>query len=192
MTYRAMTEVPPLVERARELAARTGFERSCTDEVGWLLSVLSGRVRQERVGEIGTGCGVGAAWLARGLARNASLATVEADTERAAAAQMLFFGVANVRVLHGDWRELLAHGPFDLLFVDVTAAKRDEPEACFRALGLGGTIVLDDLTPEDLWPPAWQGWTDPVRAFWLKDPRLIASELLIGPASAVILATRHG
>ena len=57
------TERPELVGRALALAERSGFEHSCAPAVGRLLAVLAGRVRGGLVGEIGTGCGVGTAWM---------------------------------------------------------------------------------------------------------------------------------
>ena len=95
-----------------------------------------------------------------------------------------------MHVLTGDWRDILLHGPFDLLFVDAAEAKRDEPGTVLAALKPGGTVLLDDLTPEDLWPAEWRGKPDPVRGFWLNDPRLVTTELIVDPRSAVILGTR--
>jgi predicted O-methyltransferase YrrM len=154
------------------------------------LRVLAAQVREGVVGEMGTGCGVGAAWLASALAPGVSLVTIELDAARAAAAGEVFAGVPNVRVLHGDWRELLPHGPFALLFADGGKAKQHEPAALVAALRPGGLLVLDDLTPEDRWPAEWRGKPDPVREFWLNDPRLAATELLVSPNMAVIVAAR--
>ena len=84
-------------------------------------------------------------------------------------------------MLHGDWREVLPGGaPFDLLFADGGKAKADE-----EILGLlapGGTLVLDDLTPDYNGP-------DPVRELWLGHPRLLAAELQISAREAVIVGT---
>src|SRR5207245_7638558 len=78
---------PPLLGRALELARELGFERSSLPEVGRLLRALaSGRFR---IAEIGTGTGVGAAWIADALAPGAVFVTVEADPERAEAAARL-------------------------------------------------------------------------------------------------------
>jgi predicted O-methyltransferase YrrM len=66
-TYRARTFVSPLVARAQALAAAQGFTRSCTPEVGRLLYMLAAHVGEGRIGEPGTGTGVGAAWMANGL-----------------------------------------------------------------------------------------------------------------------------
>ena len=155
--YRATTDIPPLVAQATALAEQHGFTRSCTPEVGRLLRVLVARIRTGTVGEIGTGVGVGAAWLASGLSSGATLVTVEADATLAHVAQSVFPDMPNVRVLAADWRALLPYGPFALLFADVSDAKERHPELLVQALAPGGMIVLDDLTPEDQWPPNGTG-----------------------------------
>lgn len=191
-SYRAVSWLPPLVERALQLAQAAAFTGSCTSEVGRLLYTLAARCHCGTVGEIGTGYGVGAAWIASGLPPSASLVTVEIDEARAAAARSLFTGCPNVLVLHGDWHEILAYAPFTMLFADGGKAKEREPEVLLEALEPGGLLVLDDLTPEDQWTPEQrQRWSpDPVRSFWLNDPRLAATEILVTPTSAVILAVR--
>ena len=188
--YRATGAIPPLVRRAMDLADRLRFDASCTPEVGRLLRVLAGQVRGGVIGELGTGCGVGAAWLASALAPAAALVTIELDGERAAAARGIFAGLANVRVLGGDWHDLLPHGPFALFFADATDAKQRGADLLVEALRPGGLVVLDDLTPEEHWPAEWRGKPDPVRERWLHDPRLAATEVRVAPTMAVILAAR--
>ena len=130
------------------------------------------------------------AWLAGVLAPGVALVTVESDPARAAAVAALFAAHPAVRVLHADWRAILAHGPFALLFADAAPAKREGTEALLGALALGGTVVLDDLTPEEQWPAAWRDQRDLLRDFWLNDPRLIATEIRTGVTAAAIIATR--
>ena len=187
---RIAAEGTVLVRRALALAERSGFESSCTPEVGRLLAVLTGGVRGGLVGEIGTGCGVGTAWMAGALEPDSSLVSVELDPARARAARGIFADTPSVRVLTGDWHDILGYGPFGLLFADGGGAKESEPEELVRALEPGGTILLDDLTPEALWKEEWRGWTDPVREFWLNDARLAAAEILTAPDEAAIVATR--
>ncbi len=188
--YRATTEIPPLVREAQALARRMKFELSCIDEVGRLLMVLAGQVRQGLVAEIGTGCGVGAAWITSGLMPDVSFLTVEIDSTRAAAAQALFERFPHVRVIHGDWHEILTAAPFAMLFPDGGKAKQLEPDLLVQSLQPGGLIVLDDLTREDTDAFKSRRSPDPVRAFWLNDRRVIATELPISSTQAAILATR--
>ena len=163
-----------------------GFERSSIPEVGHLLHVLAAQRGRERVGEIGTGCGVGAAWIVSGLRPEVPFVSVELDRELAAAARRLFAGDDNVHVLTGDWHELMPpEAPFDLLFYDGGGKQHPERDG-EQVLGLlapGGTLLMDDLTPGRPGP-------DPVREFWLRHPELAAVELLTTSASAAIVAVR--
>ncbi|MEW6045832.1 MAG: class I SAM-dependent methyltransferase [Bacillota bacterium] len=188
--YRATTHVPPLVREAMDVAKEAGFEQSCTEEVGRLLRLLASQFETGTIGEIGTGYGVGAAWIASALAPGACFVTVEIDEARAARAHALFRHLPNVRVIHGDWREIVRYGPFTMLFADGARVKERHPEVILQSLKPGGLLVLDDLTPEDQWPTEWRGRPDPVRQFWLNDPRVTATEVMVSRDHAVILATR--
>jgi len=184
------TEFPPLVTQAVNLARQLGFEHSCLPEVGRLLFVLAGSVRAGTIGEIGTGCGVGAAWIASALTAGPRFLTVELDPEQAASASTLLQPYPAIQVLHSDWHALLSYGPFDLLFVDATPAKYDEPESVVAALRPGGMVMLDDLTPPEYWPEEWHGQPDALGEFWLTHKDLRATELRTTPPTSVILATR--
>jgi predicted O-methyltransferase YrrM len=174
--------VPPLVERALALAARLGFEKSCSAEAGRLLQALAGQRGRARVGEIGAGCGVGAAWILSALSPEIPFLTVELDDERAAAVAELLAEDEHARVLTGDWTELLPpEAPFDLLFADGGGQRAKTNPAVVDLLGPGGTLVLDDLTPGRSGP-------DPVRELWLGHPRLAAIELQLSPGEAAIVA----
>jgi predicted O-methyltransferase YrrM len=173
-----------------ELAGEAGFERSCTSEVGRLLSTLAASLHHAVVAELGTGYGVGASWIASTLPASSRLITIEVDPIRARAASELFAGAPNVTVIHGDWSEILPHGPFGFLFADATGAKQERVDRLLNMLTIGGMLLIDDLTPEELWPDEWRGKPDPVREVWLNDERVAASEIRVSPAAAVILATR--
>jgi predicted O-methyltransferase YrrM len=181
----ALTE-PPLVAEARARAAELGFENSSAPETGRLLHLLAAQRGRTRVGEIGTGTGVGAAWIVSALEPSVPFVTVEPDPKRAAAARELFAADENVRVLEADWRDVIAaEAPFDLLFYDGGGKQRPDldGEAVVGLLAPGGTVVMDDLTPGRPGP-------DPVREFWLGHPRLVAAELTLSPTMAAIVAVR--
>jgi predicted O-methyltransferase YrrM len=189
--YRHLQETPDLVRNALALAQTLGFTHSCTDETGRLLRLLASQYTSGTIAEIGTGCGVGATWMAASLNPSVRLVTVELDEMRANAAQSLFGGTPNVSVLLGDWSQLREHAPFAMLFADGGKAKDVGAPDLIEMMQPGGLIVLDDLTPVEQWPDKWQGWQDPVRAFWLNDERVVAAEVRVSPTSAVLLATRR-
>jgi predicted O-methyltransferase YrrM len=59
--YAGIADLPPLVQAAVQLAESQGFDNSCDPAQGRLLSVLAGGSVGGRIGETGTGCGVGLA-----------------------------------------------------------------------------------------------------------------------------------
>ena len=182
-----MLDVPPLVRRAEALADELAFTKSCVPEVGRLLHLLAAQPGRTPVGEIGTGVGVGAAWIVCALEPSVPFVTVELDGERARAAADLFAEDENVRVLAGDWHALMPpEAPFDLLFYDGGGKQRPEldGEAVVDLLAPRGIVVLDDLTPGC----AVEG--DVVREFWLRHSALAATELVVAPTMAAILAVR--
>jgi predicted O-methyltransferase YrrM len=136
------------------------------------------------VAEMGSAFGETAAVMAE-TAR--SVVTVELDPDRAATARERLRGLPNVQTLEGDvYEQLRGRGPFDLVFVDgglrpVTDVKR---EAILALVEPGGIIVKDDMTPGG----AVEG--DEVREFLLGDPRLAATEVLVTPEMAAIVAVR--
>jgi predicted O-methyltransferase YrrM len=177
-------ERPPLVRRAHALAAELGFTKSCRDEDGALLHMLAGSRGVARAAEIGTGAGVGAAWIASALPPGVPLVTVETDTALAEAATGLFAGDEDIRVVSGVWREVLpAEAPFDLVFVDANDAK-DDVETTLGLLAPRGMAVLDDFTPD------WPG-PDARRDAWLAHPELAAVEVLTARTAATIVAVRR-
>jgi predicted O-methyltransferase YrrM len=150
-------------------------------EVQALLRVLAaGR----DVAELGTAFGETAAVMAE-TAR--SVVTVELDRERIPIARERLAGLANVELLEGDAYELLpGRGPFGLVFADGGIRQRG-PGAWETILAItapGGLIVKDDTTPGR----AVEG--DEIREFLLRDPRLVATEILVTPEIAVIVAAR--
>jgi predicted O-methyltransferase YrrM len=189
--YDGVTGLPPLVARAVDLARREGFENSCRPEQGRLLFALAAGA--EAIGETGTGCGVGLAWLASGAGPGARLVSIELDARRAALAAELFSGLGQVSVIHGDWRQIYQEGPFDLLVLDGGASGKSGGEAADPELLLrpGGIAVVDDLTPARDWPPRFGGQVDAARMRWLTHAGLDAAELRLAPDLAALVATRR-
>jgi predicted O-methyltransferase YrrM len=107
--------------------------------------------------------------------------TVELDAERAAQATRALAGTP-AEVVHGDWLDVLPErAPFDLVFADGGVAY----DRVAELLAPGGILVKDDLTPGR--PVAG----DATREALLADPRLEATEVLVTPEMAVIVAVRR-
>ncbi|MER7718675.1 class I SAM-dependent methyltransferase [Streptomyces flaveolus] len=188
--------LPPLVRRAVAAARAHGFPYSCRPEQGRLLHALAGGARGV-IGETGTGCGVGLAWLASGAGADVRLVSVERDAGRARVAAEVFADRPGVEVLTGDWTRIGERGPYDLLVLDGGGQGKSEQDPAAdvgRLLTPGGTVVLDDFTPATDWPPTHEGRVDRARLHWLEHPALRTVELPLAPDLAALVGTRrrHG
>lgn len=193
--HRAAEGLPPLVAAAVGLAERAGFALSCLPEHGRLLALLAGGVPPGGViGETGTGCGVGLAWLATGAGPDVRVVSVERDEARATAAAALFADVPSVEVVVGDWTALAAHGPFALLALDGGGQGKGGGDPFDPATWLvpGGTFVVDDLTPATTWPPTFEGAVDTARTQWHDRADVTSTELRLRPDAATLVATWTG
>lgn len=185
-----LDDLPPLVRRAVLAAEAHGFGHSCRPEQGLLMRTLAGGATR-LIGETGTGCGVGLAWLATGAAPGVRLVSIERDPARAEVAAEVFADQSRVEVVCGDWTELYRREPFDLLILDGGGQRKDagpaaDPE---RLLAPGGTVVVDDFTPATGWPPLHEGRPDSARLHWLEHPALRAVEIRLAPDLSAVVAT---
>lgn len=186
----APLELPDVVRRALDLSRRRGFVTSSRLETGRLLATLAAS-RTGRLGECGTGCGVGAAWLSSAARDGSTVVSAELDPELAAAVAELFRDDERVEVVTGDWASLKSSGPFSLLFLDVPDAKLSGADVVADLLEPGGIVVLDDFTPATSWPPLVAGRVDTVRQAWLTDPRFTTVEVMVTDDAAVLVAARR-
>jgi predicted O-methyltransferase YrrM len=150
-------------------------------EVQRLVATLVASKPGGRIAEIGTSYGDGAEAIVRALPADATFVTVELDEERVAAARERLAGTA-AEVVAGDWRDVLPQrAPFDVVFADGGIAY----DRVVDLLAAGGILVKDDLTPGR---PV-EG--DATREALLLDPRVEATELLVTPDMACIVAVRR-
>ena len=209
MPYPYSLQIPDLVERAHELARALGFPlmpegrpvgqpaptTATTPMDGALLRNLAAARPGGLIGEIGTGPGVGTAWLVSGMAASTKLVSCDIEETLVASVRQMFANYPNVEILCGDWIEVLAPlGPFDLLFFDANAhAVLSSPGGWSRTidcLKIGGQVVMDDLVPVELWPDSWKSMTDHKREFSLANEQLAGVEVRTSATTVSLVATR--
>lgn len=140
-----------LTESARERAVEAGLQ-PVSQGVGALLAFLAATTAARSAVEIGTGTGVSAGWLLRGMAPDGVLTSIDAEAEhqRQARAVLTQGGVAanRVRLINGDALDVmgrLADGSYDLVLVDVPSTSYgDLLAAALRLLRVGGVLVVHD------------------------------------------------
>ena len=178
---------------AYERAARAGFRLACEADVGRLLAALAAAVPSGgRVLEIGTGVGVGLAWLVHGLGarRDVEVVTVELDDEAQRAALSAPWPPW-VRFESGDGAEVVGRlGQFDLIFPDAPGGKIFKLRRTVAALRRGGVLIVDDmdLTRHD--DEQLRSALAVVRHRLLGNAELVCAEL--GFSSGVIVAVKAG
>ncbi len=187
------TTSPGLVSAATSRAGAAGFPLSCDPAVGRLLAVLAAHLPPAaQVLELGTGAGVGTAWIVSGLLprTDVTVTTVEMDPQRAAlAAQGDWPDFVHLRV--ADALDVLAgDGTFDLIFADAQGGKWDGLDRTIAALGPHGMLIVNDMTPMPGWSGEQHTRQDGVRRALLTSPLLVSVELAHG--SGVIMAARGG
>jgi predicted O-methyltransferase YrrM len=180
--------LPPLVQRACIVARSMGFALTRAESAGTgsaslpgtgrFLAMLAAGCAGGQIGELGTGTGVGSAWIAGAMPADCTLITAEIDEQRAEAARELFADDPRVRVITGDaFPEISARAPYDLLFSD--GGTSSGTGGLIGLLRIGGRIVMDDVTPATLLPPDSPYLSgDPKREFF-GDPRLVSAEVVL-------------
>ena len=187
----APPELPEIVTRAFEVSRRAGYVSFCRNETGRLLATLAA-TRSGTMAELGTGCGVGTAWLRSGVrGDSARIVTAELDPRLATFAGEIFDDDPLVDVLAVDWASLRDRGPFSLLFLDAGMSGDISVDNIVDLIEEGGIVVLDDLLPCEQWPPLTYGKVDALRERWLTDERFTAVEVMVAPGTAVLIATRR-
>jgi predicted O-methyltransferase YrrM len=139
---------PVVVAAARRRAEVLGFTCSSHDGVGRLLAVLAAAVPPRgRVLELGTGAGVGTAWIVEGLGSrdDVEVVSVEQDPGRAAAVAEWSWPPW-VRLVTAEALEALgSQGRFDLVFADARGGKWEGLDRTIAALAPHGLLLVDDM-----------------------------------------------
>lgn len=187
-----MSDVPDIVVEALKSAEARGFGLSCEEMVGRLLATLASAVPPGgRVLELGTGAGVGAAWLVSGLGQRSDVTvlTLERDPELAAAAREFAWpDWLEVRVADAE-KELPRLGRFDLVFADAEGGKWSGLDLTVSALQPSGILVVDDMDLSRYQSAEHRASVTRVRDAILSDPRLVAADLPVG--SGIMVAARR-
>ena len=199
-----MERFPPLVARANAFARRAGLTPAgpdagaasdpscCLPCVGRLLAVLAAGCHEGRIGEVGTGVGLGSAWMASSMPADCMLVTVEMDEQKAAHATRLLADDGRVMVLNGDPRDLMPTcAPYDLLYADGGCRDRASFASLVDLLRVGGQLVTDDVTPSAALPDSPSPERHVKRDFFFGDPRLVSTEIVLpDQRNSLLIGTR--
>ncbi len=146
---------PPTWEALRRDTEAIGFGLGSDPKTGALLRALAASKPRGRLLELGTGTGLGTAWLLDGMGAEARLTTVDVDPEPVAVARRHLGADPRVEFRVEDADEFLrapGRGPYDLVFADAFPGKYQALDRALALLAPGGLYVVDDLLPKPDWP----------------------------------------
>jgi predicted O-methyltransferase YrrM len=132
-----------------------GFTMASEPRTGALLSALAASKPGGRLLELGTGTGLGTAWLLAGMDAAARLDTVDTDAAVVAVARQHLAADSRVtfHVIDGaDFLRGAEQRQFDLIYADAWPGKFSFLEQALSLLRAGGIYVIDDLLPQPNWP----------------------------------------
>jgi predicted O-methyltransferase YrrM len=146
---------PAVVNDLAQAAAARGFTMSSDLLTGSLLRTLVASKPAGDILELGTGVGMGTAWLLAGMDAAAHLTTVDNNAETTAIARrflgsdprvtfQLMDGTAFIHSCHKQ-------RAFDLVFADTYPGKFTALNEALALLKKGGLYVIDDLNPQPGW-----------------------------------------
>jgi predicted O-methyltransferase YrrM len=195
------TDRPELVLAAEQLARELGFpltreeagpdrHSACLPGVGRFLAVLAAGTAS--IAELGTGTGVGTAWMVSALPPGGRLMTVEIDEAQAEVVRGLFAADQRVEVITGDAAaEVARRGPFDLIFADCGIRDDASFGALVDLLRPGGRIVMDDVTPVAAQVPGSPMQAQDLKRRFFASPRLVSTEVVLTDlANSLLVGTR--
>jgi predicted O-methyltransferase YrrM len=180
---------PPVLDAILADAAAADFRMSCEERTGALLAALAAAKPGGGMLELGTGAGVGTAWLLHGMSPDARLLSVDADPRVQAIATARLGGDPRVRFVSADvdaWLDSYCGPRFALAYVDCPPGKFFRLDDVLRLLEPGGLYIVDDLRPQATWPPGHQASVDALLSLTARLPGLLtvplawASGLLVG------------
>jgi predicted O-methyltransferase YrrM len=151
---------PPAILARLEAETRTiEFPMASDALTGALLRVLVASKPSGNFLELGTGTGMGTAWLLDGMDATARLLTVERNPLFGDIARRHLGTDPRVTFYQGDGAHcILAQEPasFDLIFADTQPGKFQLLDETLALLKSGGMYVIDDLDPRPSWDEGHQ------------------------------------
>lgn len=142
--------LPPAVARIAAEARAAGLAYGSDERTGALLRGLAASKPGGALLELGTGLGLGAAWLLDGMDARARLTSVDVQDGGGVARRCLGHDPRLELVVAdaADFLERLGSRRFDLIFADAPFGKFFDLERTLDALAPGGLYVVDDMLPE--------------------------------------------
>lgn len=192
MFPRAGATLPGRVSKLLSESECVGFKMSCDPATGAVLRFLVASKPGGRFLEIGTGTGVGTAWMLDGMDAGSKLMSIDVDASVQSIARSVLGGDERLQLETVDGSTFLrgvVPDSVDFLFADFRPGKFVDRDFALRALRRGGIYAVDDLLPQPTWPEDHQPRVDLFLEEVLRDESIVP--LPIEWASGLFLAVKR-
>lgn len=150
-----INQVPAVLDAIRRDTQQVGFTMASEPQTGSLLRTLAASKPNGRFLELGTGTGIGTAWLLSGMDAGSRLDSVERSAEVLEIARQHLGHDSRVTFHLADGAAFLAHPPqpqYDFIYADTWPGKFTHLDLALSLLRIGGIYFIDDLLPQPSWP----------------------------------------
>ena len=150
-----IAHIPAMLDAIGRDTERIGFTLASEPKTGSLLRALAASKPGGTFLELGTGTGVGTAWLLAGMDTGSRLVSVDTDANAQGVARRHLGRDSRVTFHLGDgaaFLEQAALQTFDLVYADAWPGKFTHLDRALALLKMGGIYLVDDLLPQPSWP----------------------------------------
>ncbi len=155
MNESGFRQSPAALEAILADTAALGFTMASEPKTGALLAALAASKPGGRLLELGTGTGLGTAWLLSGMDPASHLDTIDTDPKVVAIARTHLEKDARVTFHVMDGADFIGSSPrdrYDLIYADAWPGKFTHLDETLSLLRVGGIYFIDDLLPQANWP----------------------------------------
>jgi predicted O-methyltransferase YrrM len=192
MNDQQISRVPAVLSDIYVDTERIGFTLASEARTGALLRALAASKPGGEFLELGTGTGVGTAWLLSGMDARSHLTSVDSESKVQDVARHHLGHDARVTFHLGDGGAFLDQSSgrqFDLIYADAWPGKFTHLEQTLALLKEGGIYFVDDLLPQPSWPDGHAASVPPLIAR-LEDQRgFIATRLAWASGLMILVRT---
>jgi predicted O-methyltransferase YrrM len=146
---------PAVLDAIHQDTRHVGFNMASEPKTGALLRALAASKPAGRFLELGTGTGVGTAWLLAGMDADSRIDSIDNDARALEIARRHLGSDPRVTFSLADGADFLAklrQEQFDLIYADTWPGKFTHLDLALSAVRVGGFYLVDDLMPQSNWP----------------------------------------
>ena len=184
--------IPAVLHAIRHDTAQHGFTMASEPKTGSLLCALAASKPGGRFLELGTGTGVGTAWLLAGMDSASRLDTVDNDASVLAIAQRHVGHDPRVTFHLMDGVLFLQRSEamqLDFVYADTWPGKFTHLDLALSLLRVGGIYFVDDLLPQPSWPEGHAAKVPPLIAELESRPGFTATKLAWASGLMILVRT---